>query len=167
MASYLTENLILPIIPVIIFGIALDRVKKFANENQDETLVMNQSMFKINLAILTIMALNSLILCITFIIFLSEMLNLDSSGDLSASDLQTYSIMQMVGFVISGIAYSTLYYLFWIFARPIKLNDIGPSQELDEGMTATPGGPDDFLENMQSHLEDTKKKHRRGTMTSH
>ena len=128
MASYLAENLILPIIPVIIFGIALARVKKFANENEDETLVMNQTMFKIHLAILAVMALSSLILCITVIIFLSEMLNLDNSGDiLSASDLQTYSIMQMVSFVISGIAYSTLYYLFWIFARPIKLNELSPS----------------------------------------
>ena len=87
MASYLSENLILPLIPVIIFGIALARVKKFANENQDETLVMNQSMFKIHLAILTIMALSSLILCITFIVFLSEMLDLDRSEHLSASDL--------------------------------------------------------------------------------
>jgi len=37
--------------------------------------------------------------------------------------------MQMVSFVVSGIAYSTIYYLFWIFAKPIKLgvNDLGPS----------------------------------------
>lgn len=74
--------------------------------------------------------------------------------------------MQMVGFVISGIAYSTLYYLFWIFGTPIKLNDLGPAQEID-GETATPGGPDDVLERLYGHLEDTKKQHRRGTMTAH
>ena len=69
--------------------------------------------------------------------------------------------MQMVSFVISGIAYSTLYYLFWIFSRPIKLDELAP---LDE---ETPGGPEDVLECLYEHLEDTKKKHRRGTMKDH
>ena len=41
LASYLAVNFLLPLIPVIIFGLALNNVKKFANENQDETLVMN------------------------------------------------------------------------------------------------------------------------------
>ena len=34
-------------------------------------------------------------------------------------------------------------------------------------MVPTAGGPDDVLEVLYEHLEDTKKKHRRGTMTSH
>ena len=71
----------------------------------------------------------------------------------------------MVSFVISGIAYSTIYYLFWIFANPIKLNDMGPRTE--EETEETPGGPEDVLECLYEHLEDTKKKHRRGTMKDH
>ena len=67
MASYLSENLILPLIPLILFGTALHRVKKFANENKDETLVMNQSMFKIHIAIVTIMGLSSVIIACTFV----------------------------------------------------------------------------------------------------
>ena len=45
--------------------------------------------------------------------------------------------MQMVTFAVSGIGYSTIYYLFWIFATPIKISnsDLGP---LTDSMT-TPG----------------------------
>ena len=50
----------------------------------------------------------------------------------------------MVTFAVSGIGYSTIYYLFWIFATPIKISnsDLGP---LTDSMT-TPGAPDDVLD---------------------
>ena len=40
--SYLAANLILPMIPMSIFGIALRKVKKFADTSEDQTLAMNQ-----------------------------------------------------------------------------------------------------------------------------
>ena len=39
--SYLSANLILPMIPMVIFGVALNKIKKFADSNEDQTLVMN------------------------------------------------------------------------------------------------------------------------------
>ena len=39
--SYLSANLILPMIPMAIFGVALNKIKKFADSNEDQTLVMN------------------------------------------------------------------------------------------------------------------------------
>ena len=71
--------------------------------------------------------------------------------------------MQMVTFAVSGIGYSTIYYLFWIFATPIKIsgNDLGPLTESNSG---TPGGPDDIMDYLKEHLEETKKIHRRGTI---
>ena len=72
MASYLSMNLILPIIPVIFFGIALKRVNKFARENNDKTLIMNETMFKIHLVILIVLTLSSLILAGTFLVYFSE-----------------------------------------------------------------------------------------------
>ena len=68
----------------------------------------------------------------------------------------------MVTFAVSGIGYSTIYYLFWIYATPIKIssNDLGP---LTDSMT-TPGGPEDILDYLQEHLKETKKIHRRDTI---
>ena len=72
MASYLSMNLVLPIIPVVFFGIALKRIYKFARGNDDKTLIMNETMFKIHMAILAVLALSSLILAITFLVYFSE-----------------------------------------------------------------------------------------------
>jgi len=73
MVSYLSMNLVLPIIPVIFFGIALRRIYKFARGNGDKTLIMNEYMFKIHVAILTVLMLSSLILGGTFLVYFSEM----------------------------------------------------------------------------------------------
>ena len=166
--SYLAAYLILPMIPMSIFGIALRKVKQFADTSDDKTLAMNQQMFSIHLAILTIMFLSTFVIAVTCIVNFAEIMHTCGCPiDVrSRNDFKGYSIMQMVTFVIMGIAYSTMYYLLWIFATPIKIssNELGP---LTEENTVTPGGPDDVLDYLKEHIEETSKLHRRGTMKDH
>ena len=126
------------------------------------------------MAILAIMGLSSLIIGVTCIINFSEIMKSCGCEVQSQNDFKTYSIMQMVTFAVSGIGYSTIYYLFWIFATPIKIgeNDLGPltnSELSTSGVTpgATPGGPEDILDYLKEHLHETKRKHRRGTFRDH
>ena len=148
--SYIAQNMILPIIPVIMFGTALRRVQKFANENKDDKLIINEKMFKIHWAIFGIMALATIVLSVTFTIYFLGWNSFKDDADPSGATFQIYSIMQLTGFIVEAIAYSTIYFLFWIFASPIKLDDMGPGQE------ETPGGPGsiscDVLDNLQGHL---------------
>jgi len=147
------------------FGTALRRVQKFANENKDDKLIINERMLKIHWAIFGIWALATMILAATFMIYFVGWDAFKDEKNPRGTSFRVYSIMQLTGFIIEAIAYSTVYYLFWIFASPIKLDDMGPSQD------ETPGGPGsvscDVLDNLQGHLQDTKKKHRRGTMSAH
>ena len=40
-ASYFAANVILQMIPMVIFGVALSKIRKFADSCEDQTLVMN------------------------------------------------------------------------------------------------------------------------------
>ena len=123
-------------------------------------------MLKIHWAIFGIWALATAILAATFIIYFIGWNHFKDEKDPSGSSFEVYSIMQLTGFVVEAIAYSTVYFLFWIFASPINLDDMGPGQEeTDTGSRIISGGC--MLDNLQGHLKDTKQKHRRGTITAH